>query len=146
MIKITLQRNDHKETSDSVSYTKDTIVINGQEFTFPVGTDINFQSPHDQIIDAKRDSEGILHAIVIKQYIEKEKEIFETCDKDGHYGSCEHNEIATQSVLQTLSAEIKVISEEELIDEELQTIESEIKAMEDNVLKSIIQDRMEGKI
>ena len=32
------------------------------------------------------------------------------------------------------------------IDEELQTIESEIKTMEDEALKSLIQERLEGKI
>ena len=93
MIKISLQRNDLKEISDLVSYTKDTITINGQLFTFSEGVDLLFKSPHDQIFDPKRDSKGILHATIIKQYTGKEKTVFETCDEHGHYCECKADNI-----------------------------------------------------
>ncbi|MGL4677531.1 MAG: hypothetical protein ACRCWI_07690 [Brevinema sp.] len=94
MITITLQRNDSKVSSDTVSYTQDTITLNGQEYSFPQGSDLLFISPHDQIIDPKRDVDGVLHAIVIKQYNSADRMVMEHCDKDGCYGACQGQDIS----------------------------------------------------
>jgi len=141
MIKITLQRNDSKEITDSISYTENTITLNEQEFAFPIGADLLFQSPHEQIINPKRDDKGILHATIIKQYIGQDKMLYEGENR---------TQILTDENIETkgspITAELKVISEDELVQQELVGIETEIQTIENNALKSIIQDRIEGKI
>lgn len=77
MIKITLQRNDAKIETDKVWHDKDSITLNGQPYQFPKGKNIRFESPNDQILDAYRDSDGILHATVLKQYTKADQYLFE---------------------------------------------------------------------
>lgn len=77
MIKISLQRNDAKTETDKVWHDKDSITLNGQPYQFPKGKNIRFESPNEQILDACRDSEGALHATVLKQYTKADQYLFE---------------------------------------------------------------------
>ena len=143
MIKISTQRNDNKENTDLVNYTKDSIILNSQEFTFIVGKDLIFESPHEQISRPIRDDKGVLHATVIKQYTGKDKM---------HYEGEDRKKILTDEDMQidkslpVVTAKIYIEPEETKIAKELQTIESEIKTMEDNALKSLIQSRLNEEI
>jgi len=139
MIKITLQRNDSKAVSDKVSYTQDTITINEQEFTFPAGVDLLFESPHEQIIDPKRDSEGILHATIIKQYTGADRLVFETCDEHGHYCQCQADNITISRMKTTpVVAEIKV--EEVTVADLIRNKETEVKDLKEQYLDADIDD------
>ncbi len=143
MIKISTQRNDNKENTDLVNYTKDSITINEQLFTFSEGADLLFESPHEQILNPRRDDKGLLHATVIKQYTGKDKM---------HYEGEDRKKILTDEDMQidkslpVVTAKIYIEPEETKIAKELQTIESEIKTMEDNALKSLIQSRLNEEI
>ena len=143
MIKISTQRNDNKENSDLVNYTKDSIILNSQEFTFPVGKDLLFESPHEQILRPTRDDKGVLHATILKQYTGKDKM---------HYEGEDRKKILTDEDMQidkslpVIMVRIKTISEDEAIQKELKEVEAEIKTMEDEALKSLIQSRLNEEI
>ncbi|MGL5956146.1 MAG: hypothetical protein ACRC0X_06020 [Brevinema sp.] len=142
MITITLQRNDSKVSSDTVSYTQDTITLNGQDFVFPQGSNIQFVSPHDQIIDPKRDAEGVLHAIVIKQYNGIDRMVMEHCDKDGCYGACQEQNISTARmknkpiIAEIHQEEIKEQTVSELITQK----EEEVKTLRDRYIDADLDD------
>lgn len=77
MINVTLQRNDAKTETDKVWHDKDSITLNGRPYQFPKGKNIRFESPNEQISDAYRDADGILHATVLKQYTKADQYLFE---------------------------------------------------------------------
>lgn len=77
MVTITFQRNDNKPHADAVGFTQDSVTLNGQKFIFPKDAGIDFESPHEQIIDAYRDADGELFACIIKQYPGSEAHIYE---------------------------------------------------------------------
>lgn len=77
MIKITLQRNDAKTQTDKVWYNENSITFNDQTYQFPKGKNIRFHDPDPQILNAYRDSDGILHATVLKQYTKADRYLFE---------------------------------------------------------------------
>lgn len=77
MIKITLQRNDAKPQTDKVWYNENSITFNDQTYEFPKGKNIRFHDPDTQILNAYRDSNGALHATVLKQYTKADQYLFE---------------------------------------------------------------------
>ena len=142
MIKITLQRNDLKERTDLVSYTEDTITLNEQEFTFPEGTDLVFESPNEQIIDPKRDNKGVLHATIIKQYNNADRMIFENCDEHGHFCECDADIMPMSKTKSTpIVAKIKVEEvKEKTVVELIVEKESEVKDLKDQYLDADLDD------
>ena len=141
----TVQTTSRKWLDNPTDYTlvtKDSITINNLVFTFAQGKDIEFESPHEQISNARRDDKGVLHATLIKRYSGEDKHIFETENCD-----CSFNHPQDRSLeLKTFRASVYKEPEVVKITKELETVESEIKAMEDDALRSIIQDRLEGKM
>ncbi len=67
MIKTVLQRNDRLSASDTVSWDENSITVNGERVEFEEGADLKFDAGTDKITDAFRDSDGVLHALVLKQ-------------------------------------------------------------------------------
>lgn len=148
MINVTLQRNDNNQISDVVSYTQDTININGETFAFPEGADLLFHSPHEQIIDPKRGTDGTLHATVIKQYTGKDSKAFETCDEHGHYCQCQVDEIPQEmSRMTPIMAEIKIEEvHEKTLSELIVEKESDVKDLKDQYLDADLDDDDELKL
>ncbi|MGL4677691.1 MAG: hypothetical protein ACRCWI_08545 [Brevinema sp.] len=144
MITITLQRNDQKGSSDTISYTKDTITLNEQDFVFAQGKEIEFISPHDQIINPQRNPEGVLFATVIKQYIESDKIQIEQCDKDGCYSACsieENNSPKRRSINKPIQAEIKVEEvKEKTVSELLTEKESLVQVLRNQYIDADLDD------
>ena len=137
----TTSRKWQDNPTDYTSVTEDSITINNLVFTFAQGKDIEFESPHEQISNARRDDKGVLHATLIKRYSGEDKHIFETENCD-----CSFNPPQDNTEIETIEVTIYVESEETKITKELQTVETEIKAMEDEALKSLIQSRLNEEI
>ena len=140
----TVQSTSRKWQDNPTDYTlvtKDSITLNNLVFTFAQGKDIEFDSPDEQILNPRRDDKGVLHATLIKRYSGEDKHIFETKDCD-----CSFNPPQDNTEIETIEVTIYVESEETKIAKELQTIESEIKTIEDEALKSLIQSRLNEEI
>lgn len=151
MVTITAQRNDLKERSDLVSHIEDTININGQEFVFEKGVDLLFQSPHEQIVEPKRDSAGVLHATIVKQYIGTDCKIFETCDTEGNYGGCEcESQNMINATFTTRSMPITAeIKKEDLVEKNRQLLrekDQEITKLKAVYLDADLEDDQELKV
>ena len=127
--------------TDYTCFTDNSITINKQVFTFPKGEDVKFNRPHEQIINPERDSNGVLHATIIKRYSVEHKHIFEAEDCD-----CSFNPPRDNTEQEVIAATIYIESTEIKIIKELQEIETEIKSMEDNALQSLILDRLNEEI
>ncbi len=136
MINISLQRNDNKDSSDTVSYTDDTIILNGMEYIFDKGNDVTFVSSHGQISSAYRDSEGVLCATVLVQYNKADKDLAEY-DKESFI-----KQQWSTDVEESIDVEVETTSEEELVDSELAEVDAEMQAIRDAVLEEMINERL----
>lgn len=136
MIIITFQRNDNKPHADAVGFTQDSITLNGQKYIFPKGADIDFESPHDQILETYRDSEGELFACIIKQYPGPEAHIYEAPG----FAQAENDPQPKDSTLKPITLKIKPPDPQQVLQEkkgELQKIRQQIldaQADEDETL------------
>ncbi len=141
MINITLQRNDTKDVSDTVSHTDDTITINGTEYAFSEGKNVNFISPHEQIINPHRDSDGVLCAVVIAQYVKSDKETAEN-NKETFLQRASMARIADEKFnAEILKEEVKEKTVAELISEK----ESEVLELRNLYIDADIDDEESTK-
>ncbi len=135
MINISLQRNDYKESSDTVSYTDDTITLNGMVYVFDKGNDILFVDS-EQISSAYRDSEGVLCATVLVQYNKADKDLAES-DKESFI-----KKQWSMDVEKSVDVDVETTSEEELIENEIAEVDAEMQAIREAVLDEIIDERL----